>query len=305
MKLRISSYIQKNDLGIVLHDKSFKELTTMRVGGRIKNLYYPNSIESLQNVLKKLNYKNFFIIGNGSNVIASDHKYKKLVISLKQMQKDIVYEKDFFVLSAFMDLRKAIYLLAKDKISTLAKLIGIPGTVGGAIVMNAGAYYSEISEHLLWVKYLENEKIIVKKKEELQFFYRNSEFKNKNRVIIEAAFSIIYDENTKQIIKEISEKRKERHPLEYPNSGSIFRNGDDYLAYQIIKKINLYKYKIGNAMFSEKHANFIVNLGNAKANDVFNLIVLAKKRALIFEKINLKEEVILLNFPLKKFLRIF
>ena len=277
----------------------------MRVGGRIKNLYYPNTIDSLKLVLKKLKYKNFFIIGNGSNVIASDHKYKKLVISLKQMQKDIVYEKDFFVLSAFMDLRKAIYLLAKDKISTLAKLIGIPGTVGGAIVMNAGAYYSEISEHLLWVKYLENEKIIVKKKEELQFFYRNSEFKNKNRVIIEAAFSIIYDENTKQIIKEISEKRKERHPLEYPNSGSIFRNGDDYLAYQIIKKINLYKYKIGNAMFSEKHANFIVNLGNAKANDVFNLIVLAKKRALIFEKINLKEEVILLNFPLKKFLRIF
>lgn len=294
----IKKFIIKNELGVVLQSKSFKDLTTMKVGGKIKCLYYPNTVNNLIIVLKRLKKqkRNFFIIGNGSNVIASDNVYRRVVISGKHLINDIAFNEDYFIASAFMDLRKINAKLIENKISTLINLSGIPATLGGAIVMNAGAFKSHISDNLLWVKYIEDTTIKIKNKDEINFGYRESEFKGKNIIILEAAFKIILNENVIFLNQEILEKRKSIHPLDYPNSGSIFKNGSSFKAYEIIRKINLVDYKIGHATFSNKHANFIVNLKNAKAKDVYNLIILAKKRALIFEKVALTEEVVLLNF---------
>lgn len=295
----IFKYISKNKMGLVFKNKRFSELTTMRVGGRIKCLFYPSTLESLISIVIYLNKKKkkYFILGNGSNLIANDKTYKNVVISGKHLIKGIDFFEDYFVVSAFMDLRIVNAKLVEKQIGTLVCLSGIPATVGGATVMNAGAFKGNISDNILWVKYLE--KGIIKKKEisDIKFGYRDSEFKRMDIIVLEVAFKIIKDTEVLFKYQNILEKRKERHPLNYPNSGSIFRNTDNFRAYEIIKKINLVDYQIGGAKFSSKHSNFIINNNKAKAKDIYKLIILAKKRALILENINLNEEVILLNFP--------
>ena len=259
--MSINRLIVKRSLGIIIKNKRFKDFTTMKVGGKIKTLYYPNSLSNLLTVLDYLNKrgKKYFILGNGSNLIASDRTYNNLVISGKHLVKSIEYFDGYFVASAFMDLRIIIAKLIENQISTLTNLAGIPATLGGAIVMNASAFKYSVSDDLLWVKYIENGKIVKKEKSELSFYYRNSEFKKSNVVILEAAFEIKKDSESLFIYRNILEKRRARHPLNYPNSGSIFRNGENYLAYEVIKKINLIDYEIGGAKFSSKHANFIIN----------------------------------------------
>lgn len=300
----INRFIVKRGLGIIIKNKKFSDLTTMKVGGKIKTLYYPNNLDSLLIVLDYLQkrHKKFFILGNGSNLIVSDKPYKNLVINGKHLIKSIEYYQDYFIASAFMDLRIIIAKLIENQIATLTNLAGIPATLGGALVMNASAFKQSVSDNLLWVRYIDNGKVVKKDISELKFYYRNSEFKKENIIILEAAFKIIKEPESLFVYRNILEKRRQRHPLNYPNSGSIFRNGDDYFAYEIIRKINLVDYEVGGAKFSEKHANFIINFNNAKAKDIYNLIILAKKRALILENIELREEVILLNFPSYKLL---
>lgn len=300
----INRFIVKRGLGIIIKNKKFSDLTTMKVGGKIKTLYYPNNLDSLLIVLDYLqkSHKKFYILGNGSNLIVSDKPYKNLVINGKHLIKSIEYYQDYFIASAFMDLRIIIAKLIENQIATLTNLAGIPATLGGALVMNASAFKQSVSDNLLWVRYIDNGKVVKKDISELKFYYRNSEFKKENIIILEAAFKIIKEPESLFVYRNILEKRRQRHPLNYPNSGSIFRNGDDYFAYEIIRKINLVDYEVGGAKFSEKHANFIINFNNAKAKDIYNLIILAKKRALILENIELREEVILLNFPSYKLL---
>jgi UDP-N-acetylmuramate dehydrogenase len=294
----IKKFVLDNDLGIVLNNKRFKDVTTMKVGGRIKELFYPNNIENLLDVVSYLNKKKrkYLIIGNGSNIIASDNIYKDVVISGKHLVNDIIFKEDFFIVSAFDDLRKIIANLIGKDIATFINLSGIPATIGGALYMNAGAFKSNISDYLIWVECIYENKIIRLFKEDLEFGYRTSIFKNNKYIIVNAAFRIIYENNLILKYNEINNKRKEIHPLNYPNSGSIFKNTDNIKAYKIIKQIGLVDYMIGDATFSNKHANFIINKGNAKAKDIYKLIILAKKRAFVFEKIILEEEVILLNF---------
>ncbi len=297
--MRINKFISKNQLGLVISDKRFSDLTTIKVGGKINSLYYPSSVESLIKVIQYLQKrgKKYFMLGNGSNIVASDKTYKNIVINGKHLVKQIAFFDDCFVVSAFMDLRIVIAKLIERGISTLVNLAGIPATVGGAIVMNAGAFKMNISDNLLWVRYLKDGKEVTKDINDLYFSYRSSELKEENIIVLEAAFKIITDKEVMFIYKNILEKRRNRHPLNYPNCGSIFKNLEKKRAYEVIKDIYLDDYSIGGAKFSEKHANFIVNYNKAKASDIYKLIILAKKRALILEGVTLKEEVILLNFP--------
>ena len=297
--MRINKFFSKNQLGLVISDKRFSDLTTIKVGGKIKSLYYPSSVENLIKVIQYLKKrgKKYFMLGNGSNIVASDKTYKNIVINGKHLVKQIAFFDDCFVVSAFMDLRIVIAKLIERGISTLVNLAGIPATVGGAIVMNAGAFKMNISDNLLWVRYLKDGKEVTKDINDIYFSYRSSELKEENIIVLEAGFKIITDKEVMFIYKNILEKRRNRHPLNYPNCGSIFKNLEKKRAYEDIKEINMADYNIGGAKFSEKHANFIVNYNKAKASDIYKLIILAKKRALILEDVTLKEEVILLNFP--------
>ena len=296
--MKIKRYIEDNNLGIVLNNKKFKDITTMKVGGKIKNLYYPNSIDNLTKVLNLLEFKKkkYLLIGNGSNIIAADRTCYHWVISGKHLEEKLEINEDEVIVSAFMDLRKVIAKLVANQINTLTLLAGIPATVGGAIYMNAGANGYTISDDLLWVKYLESGFIRQKNRNELKFSYRKSPFKNKKIIILEAAFKKKTCVDSLLLYEEVKDKRMEKQPLTYPNSGSIFKNGNNFKAYEIIRKINLVGYRIGKATFSSLHANFIINLGKAKAKDIYTLIKLAKKLALVYENIHLEEEVILYNF---------
>lgn len=296
--MKIEKYINDNNLGLIIHNKKFSDLTTMKVGGKIENLFYPNSIDSLISVIKYMNNKKkkFFLIGNGSNVVASDAKCKNLIISGKHLANKFAINEDEIVVSAFMDLRRVIAKLVAVQINTLTLLAGIPATIGGAIFMNASANGYAISDDLIWVKYYDGKSICLKKRDELKFGYRKSPFQDKKAIIIEAAFKKKVCVDALLLYEEIKEKRAEKQPLNYPNCGSVFKNGTDYKAYEIIRKVNLVGYRIGRATFSTIHANFIVNLGNAKAKDIYKLIMLAKKLAYVYEKVRLEEEVILYNF---------
>lgn len=295
---KINEFVINHNLGEIDKNKSFKDITTMKVGGKIKKLFYPSSIRNLITFVRFLEKykKKYLMIGNGSNIIASDHTYKNIVISGKKIPMKLEINEEYFIVDAFTDLRKVNKILIDKNIKTFLNLSGIPATIGGAIVMNAGANDDTIFNNLIWVKYLEDGAVKKKEKCEIKFSYRNSEFKNHNIIILEAAFKTEYQEDIKLKYEQIMENRKNKHPLDYPNSGSIFKNTHKYKAYEIIKKINLVNYKIGGVCFSEKHANFIINLKNGKAKDVYDLIILAKKRAIFYEDVELDEEVMLINF---------
>ena len=303
--MSMKKFVVKNNLGIILENKSFKDLTTIKVGGKIKTLFYPNTIDSLKRVVCYLlcKKKQFFIIGNGSNIVASDRIFYPVVINGKHIENQVNFYDDYFTCSAFMDMRFLNAKLIEKNISTLLDLSGIPATIGGAIVMNAGALKSRISDNLIWVNVLEDGVSKKYYKDELTFGYRSSSFK-KNTVILEASFKIIYSAESVILYQEILRKRREKHPLNYPNCGSVFKNLSNIKAYEVIRKIEMNSYVIGDAMFSEKHSNFIVNLGHAKAMDIYQLISLAKKKAFEMYDINLEEEVLLLNFKEKSFFKI-
>ena len=304
--MNIKKFVNKNGLGIIVENKSFKDLTTIKVGGKIKYLFYPNSIENLKRFIFFLiaNKKKYFMIGNGSNIVASDRLFHPVVINGKHIESNLVFFEDFFVCNSFMDMRFLNAKLVEKDISTLINLSGIPATIGGAIMMNAGALNSNVSDSLIWLTVIEDG--VVKKyfKEELVFGYRVCSLKS-DSIILEAAFKIKYSSETKILYQEILRKRREKHPLNYPNCGSVFKNPPNIKAYEVIKKIGMSEYVIGDAMFSEKHSNFIVNLGNAKAKDIYDLIILAKKKAVDLLDTELEEEVLLLNFKEKSFLKNF
>ena len=180
----------------------------------------------------------------------------------------------------------------------LDKLAGIPGTVGGALMMNAGAYGGEIADHLVDVELLRNGTLLYLKKEGGGFAYRRSGLHDD--VILGASFRLPEGDKTEimNIRRELLQKRNQAQPLNYPNSGSMFKNPPGNFAAKLIEEAGLKSARRGNAQISEKHANFIVNLGNAKAQDVLDLMNLARKTVLEKFGIVLEPEVKLIGFPI-------
>jgi len=296
-----------------------KGYTTFKIGGPARYFFVAKSKEDLKNGIlwakkKKLS---FFILGAGSNVLFSDKGFNGLVIKLQNTQYEI--RNTNVIAGAGVPLQKLILEAAKKGLSGLENLAGIPGTLGGAIWGNAGAFGREIGDLAEEVKVLDvrGSKLEVKKlkKEDCKFGYRNSIFKRrKNWIILEATLKLKKG-NKKEIeekIKEFLKLRKEKQPLELPSAGSVFKNvpikkvpkkiqekfnekiKNGFLpAGVLIEAVRLKGYQIGGAKISEKHANFIVNTGEAKAKDVLKLIELIKKRVKKKFKIELKEEIVL------------
>lgn len=292
-------YINKNNLGKVKKGY-FRNITTMRVGGKIKNIYYPNSITALKKAIEYLNKKHikYIFIGNGSNIVASERTYNGVVICNNNLPKTLKIDKDVVKVTAFYDLRRLVNFCVNKNIDTFTQLAGIPGTVGGAIYMNASANNTSISDDLISVTYLHNNEIKHKTKEEIKFEYRYSDFQLDKYVILEAHFKIKEKEDIIIDYNKALESRKKNHPIIFPNSGSIFRNLETKKAYEVIKELNLQGYTKGKAQVSFKHCNFIINTGKAKGEDIYSIINLIKKKALEKSYV-LKEEVILLNFKNK------
>lgn len=286
-------YILDNDLGCIETNYSFKELTTIGTGGKIRYLYSPNSIESLCTAFKFINDNNlkYFVIGNGSNILAHDYFFDGIVINMKSLEQVFEVESDYINVSSSYPTTKLAYELSKLEIGDLSFLGGIPGLIGGAIYNNSGAYGKEISEYIIDVKCVDkNGKINVFSNEDIHFSYRSSIFHSNKYIILSCRLKIIKISTTEKL-NELLTRRKMTQPLEYKNMGSIFKNKSIIEAWKIIDLLNMRGFSINGAKVSEKHANFIINYNNASSSDVLALINLIKKRSKLELGITLETEI--------------
>ena len=284
--------IQPMIQGDLLLNEPMHKHTTFGIGGNVSCYIMPKTINELKKVLKyssKNNIKTFFM-GSGSNILVSDLGYNGIIISLKRTFKTLEIKEDATINSDSGVMLGSMVKKATSKgIKGMESLVGVPGTVGGALYMNAGAYDHEISnyfESAILLDQFGNEKIY--KKKDVKFGYRYSSFP-KNEILIKATFKY-HKGNPETILKKkktASLSRKTSQPLKYRSAGSIFKNPEKKSpAGYLIDKSGLKGLTIGGAQISDKHANFIINKGNAKADDVIQLIKVAKQT--VFEKYNIK-----------------
>lgn len=277
----------------ILEKYSMKKHSNMKIGGEAKKFIKIENKEELKELLKTL--KNYFIIGNGTNTLLNDEFLDITFISLKKLNKITDLGNGRINVEAGLDFGKLIKYMAENNLSGLEELAGIPGTVGGLVFMNGGAYGKEIFDHIESVEILnEDKEIIVIPKSELKIDYRKTEIKENNWIIISANFK--FEEGyKKELVKEIQEKREKNQPLEMPNLGSTFKNPKGYFAARLIIEAGAQGLKIGGAQMSMKHPNFIVNDGTATFEDVLNLIAEVKKKVKETSGVELEREIIILK----------
>lgn len=293
--------LEKLNLGKIEKDISLSTLTTYKTGGIAKLVVYPNNINNLKKLLKLIHKHNikYFILGKGSNTLFSDKEFNGVIIKLDKLNNFEIKETEIYVESG-MILSKLVQASIKNELTGLEFAIGIPGTIGGAIYMNAGAYGSKMSNIVKSVIVLD-EKLQIEEipLEKLKFDYRYSIFQaNKNLICVAANIKLEHG-NHDEIDSKIKEnllKRKNSQPLEYPSAGSVFRNPEGNYAGKIIEELGLKGKNIGGAEISTKHANFIINKNNASSSDILNLIKLVQKEVKDEYKIDLKLEQQLVNW---------
>ena len=295
--------IRKMLTSVMTFDEPLAKHTTFGIGGPADCMVFPETREELSKLLKYAYQKKIsaIFIGSGSNILVWDKGFDGIVISLKKSFKNLTIKRNSqIIVEAGVMLGTMVKQAMAAEIGGLESLIGVPGTVGGALIMNAGAFGSEIS------KYFEEAKTMTiegdtksYKKGEIEFSYRHSTFP-KNEILLEATFQCKRGKPA-EILKDrkvASDGRKSNQPLKFRSAGSIFKNPSDSLAAgYLIDKTGLKGTERGGAAISEKHANFIVNMGDATAADVLYLIKLAKKYVAEKFHINLELEVKLIGFP--------
>lgn len=293
--------LEKLNLEKIEKDISLSTLTTYKTGGIAKLVVYPNNINNLKQMLKLIHKYNikYFILGKGSNTLFSDKEFNGVIIKLDKLNNFKIQQTEIYVESG-MILSKLVQASVKNELTGLEFAIGIPGTIGGAIYMNAGAYGNNMSNIVKSVIVL-NEKFQIKEipLEELKFDYRYSIFQDNKNLICVAANIKLEHGNHDEIASKIKEnllKRKNSQPLEYPSAGSVFRNPEGNYAGKIIEELGLKGKNIGGAEISTKHANFIINKNNASSSDILNLIKLVQKEVKDKYKIDLKLEQQLVNW---------
>jgi len=283
-------------MGRLRENVLLSEYSTFRIGGIARYLIEVDNAEDLKKVIQKaleLNLQ-FIVIGGGSNILFSSKGYNGLVIVFKSNNTFSIND-NLIEVDASVSLN---YLINKlNNYTGLEWAVGIPGTVAGAINGNAGAFGGEMSELIKQVKVLEikDNQIIEKNfsKEDCKFSYRNSIFKNNPNLIIASAILELKkdnEENVKQKIKNNLSKRMSKQPKGF-SIGSIFKNGEDFSAGELIEKAGLKGLQIGDAKISDEHANFIINLGKATSDDVLELIKIVKKEVKEKFSIDLEEEI--------------
>lgn len=293
----IVNELQALNIGKVKENESLAQYTTMKIGGPADLFIEPTSVENLQkaiNVLRK--YKlNWQAIGRGSNLLISDKGIEGAVVRLGTGLDQLQIKETEITVGGGHSLISLATIISKKGISGLEFASGIPGSVGGAVYMNAGAHGSDISKVLKMAHILfEDGTFEWLSNEEMEFSYRTSILQKKRRgVLVEATFKLSYG-NRSEIVAEMQKNkdyRKETQPWNFPCAGSIFRNPLPNYAGKLIEAAGLKGFSIGGAKISEMHGNFIVNVGNAKAEDVHNLIQHVKETIYRLYEVKMETEV--------------
>ncbi len=270
--------------------------TSFKIGGNADIYIKVKSIEEIVKIKEyaKKNGIPVTVIGNGSNILVRDSGIRGITIQMNMQDVKIEnVENDVFVYAASgVKLAALAITLQKEGITGFEFAGGIPGTIGGAVRMNAGAYGSEFSNIVEEVTYLDEENnIVTVPKEKVEFSYRHSIFVNSKKIVLSAKLKLKKgnEDDIKEYMNELAQKRKEKQPLDMPSAGSTFKRGTDFFTAALIDEANLKGYTVGGAQVSTKHAGFVVNTGNATANDVLELVKNVKKQ--IYDKFGKKIEL--------------
>lgn len=280
----------------ILFDVPLRDLNSWRVGGVADQFYFCTDKEKLSYNLQKRNFKlPIMFIGLGSNTLFRDGGFRGTIIAMHKGLNHIKLEDHLFYAESGVSCSKLAKYIARLGYANSAFLAGIPGTLGGALAMNAGCYGSETWDFVDKVLTIDQNGIEhLRKKEEFDIAYRHVENKKKPQEFFIAAWLEFQEGNKEKAeldIKKLLEKRKLTQPLNWPTAGSTFRNPDGHFAAKLIEESGLKGYQIGGAQVSEKHANFIINRGNASASDIENLITYIKAEVFKQTKIKLETEI--------------
>lgn len=272
----------------VIYDAPMKKYTSFKCGGNASVLIIPDSVDSLNKIIEFSYSKNVkpFIIGNGSNLLVTDKGINGVVIKIgSQLSKIELIDDTTIYCEAGASLKSLCMFALENSLSGLEFAYGIPGTLGGAVYMNAGAYGGEMKDVLYSVNHIDdNGKTGTLQKENLQLGYRHSAY-TKNGFVITSAVMKLTKADKKDIKEAMDDKlqrRKDKQPLEYPSAGSTFKRPEGYFAGALIQDCGLKGYTVGGAQVSEKHAGFVINKGEATATDVITLI--GDVQRIVYEK---------------------
>lgn len=275
------SELEKLEVGEVLSDVSMLNYTTYKVNGTIACVIYPNNIDGLKKLVNYLerNKLKYRVLGNGSNVIFKNGKFDGIIIKLDKFNK-LEIDDTIINVGAGYSLMKLALKLTEMGLSGLEFATGIPGSVGGAVYMNAGAYGSEISNLVLSVTVFRDNQVVILSKKDMNFGYRTNVLHGTNDIVLEVSLKLQKGDTKKMIalVEDRKKRRIESQPIDMPSCGSVFRNTDDNPAWKLIADCDLREYRIGGAEISNKHTNFIINTGDATSDDIIKLIMYIKEK---------------------------
>ncbi len=290
----------KSDLNNICSDVRLKEPmskhTSFKIGGAADILCVPESVDEIINLIEyfKKNSINFIIIGNGSNLLVSDLGIEGAVIKIGSAMSRIDINGEEMTVEAGALLSKTANIALSHSLTGIEAISGIPGTIGGAVYMNAGAYGTEIKDVIKEVTFIDENGIIKTYFcDDLDFEYRKSFFTDKNNIILSCVLNLKKGdkEEISQKMKEYTKKRTSKQPLSYPSAGSTFKRPEGYFAAKLIEDCGLKGYSIGGAKISELHSGFVINYNNATAKDVLDLIEYTKEKVLKEFGVKLEPEV--------------
>jgi UDP-N-acetylmuramate dehydrogenase len=283
----------------LIFDEPLKNHTSFKIGGPAKYFYVAEDQDDLIKVLKAASdFKvKTFLLGDGSNILVSDRGFDGLVIKIGFSEFEI-YDSTIRV-SAGMKLAELLNLCIKNKLSGLEFLAGIPASVGGAIWSNAGGVEESIGDYVETVTVLnKNYEAISLSQRECEFSYRQSRFQKSKEIVlsVELKLKTSIGEEVKKRIQDFMQRKTQIQPMDFPSAGCVFKNPPGHSAGELIDRAGLKGKTIGQAQVSEKHANYIINLGGATAEQVIILISLIKQKIRTKYNIQLQEEIKLVGF---------
>lgn len=271
-----------------------KKYTTFKVGGPADIFITPRTEQALKSLTRIINEseQSYFVLGKGSNIIVGDKGYDGVIIYTGQLDK-IKVDNNTIVAQSGATLKDIAEIAQDHSLTGMEFASGIPGSLGGAVFMNAGAYGGEMNDIIQKVSAVDQkgQKKVMPKKE-LNLSYRSSIFQENEYIILDAFLELKKGkkENIRAKMDKLERKRKNKQPLEYPSAGSSFKRPEDHYTGPLIEKANMKGYQIGGAQVSEKHAGFIINKGNATAQDIIKLIQKIQKEVYAISGVKLKPE---------------
>lgn len=274
--------------------------TTFRIGGAADCLLQIESIEQLSNIKKYLGKLDipYFVLGNGSNLLVSDEGYRGVVLAVSEQMSEVKVEGTTVVAMAGAPMSKIARVALKNSLTGFEFASGIPGTIGGGVVMNAGAYDGELKQVVTMVKVVDKEGTLLElDNETMEFGYRTSAIKHTDFTAVEVHIQL--QQGNREAIKakmdDLANRRREKQPLEYPSAGSTFKRPEGYFAGALIMEAGLRGFQIGGAQVSEKHCGFVINKGEATAEDVRKLIKYVQDKVKEQSGVELEPEVIIIQ----------